>query len=59
MPGGELIPVLYTQFPVRDAAGGLIGFGTVTRDNRERKHAEKRLILAYGELGHRSRTSWR
>jgi hypothetical protein len=33
---GELFPVLYSVFPVTDATGTLIGYGTVTRDFRER-----------------------
>lgn len=28
---GELIPILYTVFPVQGAGGRLMGFGTVTR----------------------------
>lgn len=50
---GELIPVLYTVFPVVDHDGTLIGYGTVTRDNRERRRAEEQQQLLNGELSHR------
>ncbi|WP_058744372.1 MULTISPECIES: PAS domain-containing protein [Sphingomonas] len=50
---GELIPVLYSVFPVTDAMGTLIGYGTVTRDFRERRHAEDDMRLMNGELAHR------
>ena len=50
---GELIPVLYTVFPVTDAEGSLIGYGTVTRDYRERKRAEEQQLLLNNELSHR------
>lgn len=50
---GELIPVIYTVFPVSDHDGELIGYGTVTRDNRERKRAEEQQELLNGELSHR------
>lgn len=50
---GELIPVLYTVFPVVDQDGTLIGYGTVTRDFRERKRAEEQQELLNNELSHR------
>jgi PAS domain S-box-containing protein len=50
---GEPIPVLYTVFPVHDGDGSLIGYGTVTRDFRERKAAEDRQHLLNEELSHR------
>ena len=50
---GELIPVLYAVFPVTDAAGTLIGYGTVTRDFRERRRSEDDMRLMNGELAHR------
>lgn len=50
---GESVPVLYSVFPIRDAAGGLIGYGTVTRDFRDRKRAEDDMRLMNGELAHR------
>ncbi|RSU45477.1 histidine kinase [Sphingomonas sp. S-NIH.Pt15_0812] len=50
---GELIPVLYSVFPVTDTAGALIGYGTVTRDFRERRRAEDDMRLMNGELAHR------
>lgn len=49
----ELIPVLYSVFPVTDATGTLIGYGTVTRDFRERRRAEDDMRLMNGELAHR------
>jgi PAS domain S-box-containing protein len=50
---GELIPVLYTVFPVQNPDGSLIGYGTVTRDFRDRKQAEERQLLLNNELSHR------
>ncbi|RSV13530.1 PAS domain S-box protein [Sphingomonas sp. ABOLG] len=50
---GELIPVLYSVFPITDASGALIGYGTVTRDFRERRRAEDGMRLMNGELAHR------
>jgi PAS domain S-box-containing protein len=50
---GEAIPVLYSVFPIRDAAASLIGYGTVTRDFRDRKRAEEDMQLMNGELAHR------
>ena len=50
---GELIPVLYSVFPITDASGALIGYGTVTRDFRERRRAENDMRLMNGELAHR------
>ena len=50
---GEPIPTLYSVFPITDANGGLVGYGTVTRDFRERKRAENDMQLMNGELAHR------
>lgn len=50
---GEAIAVLFTVFAVRDAAGGHAGYGTVTRDLRERKRAEEARDLLIKELSHR------
>ncbi len=50
---GTPIPVLYSVFPITDAAGALIGYGTVTRDFRERRRAEDDMRLLNGELAHR------
>ncbi len=50
---GEIIPVLYSVFPVLDSDGTLIGYGTVTRDFRERKQAEEQQKLLNHELSHR------
>ncbi|MGR6328950.1 PAS domain-containing protein [Sphingomonas sp. XXL09] len=47
------IPVLYSVFPITDATGVLIGYGTVTRDFRERRRAEDDMRLLNGELAHR------
>ncbi|MDP9096214.1 MAG: PAS domain S-box protein, partial [Pseudomonadota bacterium] len=40
---GANIPVLYNVFPVRDADGAIVGYGTVSRDLTERKRAEDAL----------------
>jgi len=50
---GELIPVLYSVFPITDADGELVGYGTVTRDYRAKKAFEEQLRLLNGELSHR------
>src|SRR6516225_12166659 len=34
---GELIPVLYNIFPVRDSSGAIAAYGTVTRNLTENK----------------------
>jgi PAS domain S-box-containing protein len=39
---GQLIPVLYNIFPVRDSSGAIIAYGTVTRNLTESKLAEQR-----------------
>ncbi|WP_271301034.1 PAS domain-containing protein [Sphingomonas sp. CV7422] len=50
---GELIPVLYSVFPITDASGALIGYATVTRDFRDRRRAEDDMRLMNDELAHR------
>ncbi len=40
---GQLIPVLYNIFPVRDSTGAMTAYGTVTRNLAENKSAEQRL----------------
>ncbi len=50
---GELIPMLYSVFPITDASGEMVGYGTVTRDIRERKQAEEDMRYLNGELAHR------
>ncbi|MDP4023621.1 PAS domain S-box protein [Methylobacterium sp. NEAU 140] len=50
---GAAIPVLYNIFPVRDAAGTVAGYATVTRDLREAKRAEEARDLLIRELSHR------
>jgi PAS domain S-box-containing protein len=42
---GQLIPVLYNIFPVRDSTGAITAYGTVTRNLTENKSAEQRLRL--------------
>lgn len=49
----ELIPVLCSVFPVTDASGTLMGYGTVTRDFRDQQRAEDAMRLMNGELAHR------
>ena len=39
---GQLIPVLYNIFPVRDSSGAVAAYGTVTRDLTESRLAEER-----------------
>lgn len=50
---GELIPVLYSVFPITDLDGRTLGYGTVTRDFRARKRAEEDMRMMNGELAHR------
>ena len=40
---GQLVPVLYNIFPVRDLTGAITAYGTVTRNLTESKSAEQRL----------------
>jgi PAS domain S-box-containing protein len=40
---GQLIPVLYNIFPVRDSTGAVTAYGTLTRNLTENKSAEQRL----------------
>ena len=40
---GQLIPVLYNVFPVRDTSGAITAYGTVTRNLAENKLAEQQL----------------
>ena len=40
---GQLVPVLYNIFPVRDSTGAITAYGTVTRNLTESKSAEHRL----------------
>jgi len=42
---GELVPVLYNIFPVRNSSGVVTAYGTVTRNLRETKMVEHRLRL--------------
>ena len=40
---GQLVPVLYNIFPVRNSTGAVTAYGTVTRNLTESKSAEQRL----------------
>ena len=40
---GQLIPVLYNIFPVRDTSGAITAYGTVTRNLAQNKLAEQQL----------------
>ena len=40
---GQLVPVLYNIFPVRDSTGAITAYGTETRNLTESKSAEHRL----------------
>lgn len=40
---GELVPVLYNIFPLRDSSGAITAYGTVTRNLTENKLAEQQL----------------
>ncbi len=42
---GEIIPVLYNIFPVRDSSGAITAYGTVTRNLSEGRLADQRLHL--------------
>lgn len=52
-PGGSPIPVLYNIFPLLDREEGLIGYGTVSHDLRERRRFEEARELIARELSHR------
>jgi PAS domain S-box-containing protein len=40
---GELVPVLYSIFPVRDSSGAISAYGTITRNLTETRRAEQQL----------------
>ena len=40
---GQLVPVLYNIFPVRNSSGEIVAYGTVTRNLTEARLAEQRL----------------
>lgn len=50
---GERIPVICTMFPVPDLDGRMIGYGTVTRDDREARALRQQQTLLNNELSHR------
>ncbi len=47
---GAAVPVLYNLFPVRDADGRKLGYGTVTRDLTEQKKARQALQASEATL---------
>lgn len=54
---GETIPVLYSIFPLRDAAQALVGYGTVTKDISPQKREEKRRADITREMAHRMKNT--
>ncbi len=50
---GQIVPVLYNIFPVRDSSGKVIAYGTVTRNLTENKIADRQRELLINELNHR------
>lgn len=54
---GELVPVHYNIFPVRDPSGSVVAYGTVTRDLTETKRQDERTQMLLNELNHRVKNS--
>lgn len=54
---GEAIPVRYNIFPMTDADGAAIGYGTVTTDLRAEKAAEQQREALTRELAHRMKNT--
>lgn len=50
---GDLVPALYTMFPIRDDDGAIAGFGVVTKDLTEIKAEESRRAGMMAEAAHR------
>ncbi len=50
---GEVVPALYTMFPMRDDEGELIGYGVVTKDLTELKAEDARRDGMMAEAAHR------
>lgn len=50
---GELVPALYTIFPMRDEQGQVVGYGVVTKDITDQKEAEERKGQIMAEAAHR------
>lgn len=50
---GELVPALYTIFPMRDEQAEIVGFGVVTKDITDQKVAEERRTQIMSEAAHR------
>jgi PAS domain S-box-containing protein len=54
---GEPIPVIFSIFPLRDRAGELVGYGTVTKDNRLQKEEQQRRAEVALEMAHRMKNT--
>lgn len=50
---GNVVPALYTMFPIREDGGDIIGYGVVTKDMTEMKAEEERRADMMGEAAHR------
>jgi PAS domain S-box-containing protein len=50
---GELVPALYTIFPMRSEDGEVLGYGVVTKDITDQKEAEERKAQIMSEATHR------
>lgn len=50
---GEIVPALYTMFPMRDEDGETVGYGVVTKDMTELKAEDARRAGMMAEAGHR------
>lgn len=50
---GSLIDLSLTISPVRNAQGKIVGASKIARDITERRHAQERQRLLYGEMQHR------
>lgn len=54
---GKPIPVIFSIFPLRDGAGNLVGYGTVTKDNRLQKEDQQRRTEVALEMAHRMKNT--
>jgi PAS domain S-box-containing protein len=52
---GQLIPVLYNIFPLRDSSGAITAYGTVSRNLSEQKRNQEQIAVLAHEAEHRSR----
>ncbi|WP_312223700.1 HWE histidine kinase domain-containing protein [Rhizobium rhizoryzae] len=50
---GEIVPALYTMFPMRDEDGETVGYGVVTKDMTELKAEDARRAGMMAEAAHR------